>query len=167
LKTATNKIAASLFTLLGVAPLLFIIITSVKQQEIRHSMNRQLENQKLHTITLSKKDVHWLREGKEILISGRMFDVKSFQSVGDDTINFTGLFDDDETALVNKIKENHQSENKAGEKLLAQLFQLLQSSFSDSPSDVFIPCLNKDRFPGNEQQLATPFNIVFSPPPQV
>jgi hypothetical protein len=166
LKTATNKIAASLFTLLGFAPLLFIIITSAKQQEIRHSMNRQLESKMLHTITLSKKNVHWQRDGKELIINGRMFDVKNFQYAGDDKISFTGLYDEDETALINKIKENQQSETNTGGKLLAQLFQLLQSSFSDSPSDGFTPALTNNHFPGSEQRLATPFIIILAPPPQ-
>jgi hypothetical protein len=167
LKTATKKITALLFTLLGFAPLLFIVITHIKQQEIRHNMNQQLESKMLHTITLSKNDLHWLKDGKELLVNGRMFDVKSFKAVGAGEISFTGLYDDDETALVNKMKRNQQNENNNGGKLLAQLFQLLQSSWNNTTAEVFIPVLDKNHFPGIEQCLASPFIIILSPPPQV
>ncbi len=156
-----------LFTLLGLAPLLFILFTSIKQQEIRYSMKRQLESKMLHTITLAKKEVNWLKEGKEILINGRMFDVKSFQPAGNGKISFTGLYDDDETALVNKVGKNQQNENNAGGKLLAQLFQLLQSSFNNTASEVIIPSLNNNHFPGIEQRLPSQFLTILSPPPQV
>jgi hypothetical protein len=167
LKTATQKITALLFTLLGFAPLLFIIITHIKQQEIRHNMKHQLELKMLQTITLSINDVHWIREGKEILINGRMFDVKSFKAAGTDEISFTGLYDEEETALVNKMKRNQQQENSIGGKLLAQLFQLLQASFNTAPAEVFIPTINNDHFPGIEQRLASQYIIILSPPPQV
>jgi hypothetical protein len=167
LKTTTKKIAASLFTLLGLAPLLFIIFAGIKQQEIRHNMKRQLEIKMLHTITLARKDVHWYKEGKELLINGRMFDVRSFQPASDGKIIFSGLYDDDETSLVNKVRENQQTDKNTGGKLLAQLFQLLQASFNNAPSEVFIPSLNNNHFPGIEQRLASPFITILSPPPQV
>lgn len=167
LKTATKKITALLFTLLGFAPLLFIIFTSIKQQEIRHNMKRQLEIKMLHTITLAKNDVYWLKEGKEILINGRMFDVKSFQPAGNGKINFTGLYDDDETALINKVKENQQNDTDTGGKLLAQLFQLLQSFCNNSHAEIFIPSLNNNHLPGIEQRLASQYITILSPPPQV
>jgi hypothetical protein len=167
LKTTTKKISASLFILLGFTPLLFIIYTSIKQQEIRQNMKRQLEIKMLHTITLAKKDIHWLKDGKELLINGRMFDVKKIGPAGDGKIIFSGLYDDDETVLVNKMKRNQQNENNAGGKILAQLFQLLQASFNNAHTDVFIPSLNNNHFPGIEQCLASPFIIILSPPPQV
>ena len=129
-------------------------------------MKRQLEINMLHTITLAKKDVHWLKDGKEILINGRMFDVKSFLPANDGKIIFSGLFDDDETELVNKVKENQQNDNNAGGKLLAQLFQLLQSSCNHSPEEIFIPSLQYDPFPGIEQRLASQYITILSPPPQ-
>jgi len=129
-------------------------------------MKRQLEINMLHTITLAKKDVHWLKDGKEILINGRMFDVKSFLPAGDGKIIFSGLFDDDETELVNKVKENQQNDNNAGGKLLAQLFQILQSTCNHSPEEIFIPSLQYDPFPGIEQRLASQYITLLSPPPQ-
>jgi hypothetical protein len=167
LKTAIKKISASLFTLIGFTPLLFVIYTSIKQQEIQHNMNRQLEIKMLHTITLAKNEVHWLKDGKEILINGRMFDIKSSQSAGNGKIIFTGLYDDEETALARKIRENQQSENNTGGKLLAQLFQILQATFNNAASEVFIPTLNNNHFPGNEQSLVSQYIIIISPPPQV
>ena len=167
LKTATKKITALLFTLLGFAPLIFIVFTSIKQQEIRHNMKRQLEIKMLHTITLAKNEVHWLKEGKELLINGRLFDVKSFRPSGDGKIIFSGLYDDDETSLVNKVKESQQPDNNTGGKLLAQLFQLLQSSCTHSNAEIFIPSFQCNLFPGIRQSPASPYITILSPPPQV
>jgi hypothetical protein len=166
LKTATKRITALLFTLLGFAPLLFIILTGIKQQEIRQSMRRRLESNMLHTITIAKKDVRWLKDGKEILVDGRMFDIKSSKSADNGKISFTGLYDDEETTLVKKISKNQQNENNTGGKLLAQLFQLLCSSFNHSPEEIFIPSLNSNHFPVLEQRLPSRFKTILSPPPQ-
>ena len=167
LKTTTKKITALLFILPGIAPLLLFVFTSIKQLEIRHNMKRQLDGKMLHTITLAKKDLHWLEEGKEILINGRMFDIKSSQPAGNGKISFTGLYDDDETTLINKIRENQPNENNGDVKFLAQLFQLLLSSFSNTLSETIIPSLNNSYFPDIEQGLASQFITIFSPPPQI
>jgi hypothetical protein len=167
LKIATKKISALLFILLGFTPLLFIIYTSIKQQEIRHNMKRQLEIKMLHTITLEKNDVYWLKDGKEIIINGRMFDVKSFQPAGDGKIIFSGLYDDDETALADQVRKNQQTENNSGGKILAQLFQLLQASFNNALTEVFIPSLNNNHFTDIEQSLVSQYITILSPPPQV
>jgi hypothetical protein len=167
LKTAIKKISASLFILIGFTPLLFVIYTSIKQQEIRHNMKQQLEIKMLHTITLAKNEVHWLKDGKEILINGRMFDVKGSHPAGNGKISFTGLYDDDETALVNKMNKNQENENKAGGKLLAQLFQLLQSPCNNTVTEVLIPSFITNHFQVVEQCPASPFIAFLSPPPQV
>ncbi len=166
LKTATKRTTALLFTLLGFAPLLFILLTGIKQQGIRHNMRRRLESNMLHTITIAKKDVRWLKDGKEILINGRMFDIKSSKSAGDGKISFTGLYDDEETSLVKEISKNQQNENNAGGKLLAQLFQLLSSTFNNTAQEIFIPSLNSNPFPVMAQQLPSRFKTILSPPPQ-
>jgi hypothetical protein len=167
LKTANKKITASLFTLLLAAPLLFILFCHFRQQEIRHSMKRQLEDKMLHTITLDKTEVYWMKDGKEILINGRMFDVKSFRQSGSGKIIFTGLYDDDETALVNKIRETQETDCKADGKLLVQLFQLLQSSFNNAQTEIFIPTHHNNFFREIKQNLASQYFTILSPPPQV
>lgn len=130
-------------------------------------MKRQLEIKMLHTITLAKNDVYWVKDGKEIIINGRMFDIKSFQPAGNGKISFTGLYDDDETTLVNKMKRNQQQENNNGGKLVAQLFQLLQASINNALTEVFIPSVNNNQFPGFEECLASQYITILSPPPQV
>jgi hypothetical protein len=168
LETVTKKITASLFTLLGFAPLLFIIVTSIKQQEIHQIMKQQLETRMLRTITLAKKDANWVNEGKEILVDGRMFDVKSFKVLPTGEITFTGLYDDDETALVNNIRKNQQNENNnSNGKLIIQLFQILEATIHNTASEILIATINNNHFPGIEERLASQFITILSPPPQV
>ena len=95
-----------------------------------------------------------------------MFDVESFQAVSNGKVSFKGLYDNDETAFLNNLRKSQQSENNNGGKLLAQLFQLLQATFNNSASEVFIPFLNKGQFPGLEQSPVAAFIIILSPPPQ-
>ena len=132
---------------------------------IRQSMKRQLEDKMLHTFTLAKNDIHWMNGRKEILINGRMFDIKSFQPACDGKFIFTGLFDDEETALVNTIRKG--KENDKDGKLLTQLIQLLQSSFNNIPTGVICPSFNKNYYLCVKQPLAFQFLTILSPPPQV
>jgi len=89
-------------------------------------MKEKLEQQNLHTISLPGTDVHWAKPGKEIRVDGRMFDIKSF-SEKNGTYTFTGLFDDDETALNEYLEKDVNQKNESSNRLLSQLFQWLQA----------------------------------------
>jgi hypothetical protein len=168
LKPAIKKITTFFFTLLGVAPLLFTIFIVIKQQVIHHKMEQQLESKMLHTIALAESDIHWLKEGKEMLINGRMFDVKTFKNSGIDKVVITGLFDEEETLLVNQVKKQHQNDTDNGTKILAQFFQLLQITHDNTAEENFIPFSpGSNYFQGDESRPASPFITILTPPPQV
>ncbi len=131
-------------------------------------MKERLESEMLHTISMAESDAHWLKEGKEMLVNGRMFDVKSFQQSSDGKVIVSGLYDDDETALVKAVRDTQQKDNNTSGKLLAQLFQFLGSINNSLNSDIFIFSLsNNSYFPGLEQRLTSQFITILSPPPQV
>lgn len=122
----------------------------------------------LHTITLSENNVQWIKEGKEILVNRRMFDVKRFEHSGNGKIIFTGLYDDDETLLVNQVKKNQQNDNNTGGRLLAQFFQLLQVTDDNTSGETFtISFSSNNYFPGNEHRPTSQFIAILTPPPQV
>ena len=168
MKPAIKKITTLFFILLGIAPLLFIVFTEIKQQRIRHKMKERLESKMLHTVTLSENKVQWIKQGKEILINGRMFDIKRLEHSDNGKIIFTGLYDDDETLLVNQIKKQRQSDNNTGGRLLVQLFQLLQITHDNTPGETLIPSFSGNNyFPGNESRPTSQFIAILTPPPQV
>lgn len=168
LKKITKKITAVTCCLLGAFPLLFILFSGFKQQQIRHRMKERLELEMLHTITIAKSDVQWLNEGKEILINGRMFDVKSLLYKDDNTIIVNGLFDDEETVLVKMVKTSQEKDNNSTGKLLVKLFQLPTYTHSNLYADILIPTLLINNFfSGIEQRLNSEYLTILSPPPRV
>jgi hypothetical protein len=168
LKPAIKKISTLLFILLGFAPLLFIIFTGIRQQAIRHSMKHRLESKMLHTVTLAEQNVQWIKEGKEILINGKMFDVKKFEQIDNGKIIFTGLYDEEETLLVNQVKKNQQNDNNTGGRLLAQFFQLLQITYDNTSIETFTFSFSSNNyFPGNEHRPTSQLITILTPPPQV
>ena len=168
MKPAIKKITTLFFILLGIAPLLFIVFTEIKQQRIRHKMKERLESKMLHTVTLSENKVQWIKQGKEILINGRMFDIKRLEHSDNGKIIFTGLYDDDETLLVNRVKKNQQNDNSTGGRLLAQFFRLLQVTCDNTSVETFtLSFSNNNYFPGSEHRPTSPFITILTPPPQV
>jgi hypothetical protein len=145
-------------------PLLFALFFLVKQQTIRHEMKERLERELLHTIAVPQDKVVWAKYNKEIIVEGKMFDVESY-SIKDSVCVFTGLFDEEETALNDLLekKTNDKNENE----LLAQLFQWLQSpcislSFHE---EVAVNKNNETCFPVLHH-ISFPYINIPTPPPQ-
>lgn len=139
----------------------------MKQQSIRRRMKERMEEQMLRTITLNNSDIHWEKEGKEIWVQGKMFDIKSIEYKNGTTV-FHGLFDDEETALKKAFNDGWKKNSSAQNQLLIQLFQNLRGI-----------CLNPDinfaLFADGSQHSGSPypcklpsyFQIILTPPPQI
>ncbi len=167
MKPIHKKITSLFFILPGFAPLLFIIIFSVKQQAIRHRMKERMENQLLHGITLIDNEIHWLKEGKEILVNGKMFDIKSI-SQNNGLTTFYGLYDEEETQLKTVFEKGCKKKIADENMLLSQLFQCLHGFY-------FIPAATSPFLSGkqlhevslNSPKIQSRFKTILTPPPQV
>lgn len=131
-------------------------------------MKERLERELLVSVTLNSGDILWVKKGKEILMDGRLFDIKSLQFNGN-SYTFTGLFDDEETTLVKKMKKQHENGNAstATNQAYIQLMQWLQSVFYDSqPLDTWLS--QKQIFFCYSGSFSLPrlFKVVLTPPPQ-
>ena len=91
-------------------------------------MKHRLESKMLHTVTLAEKNVQWIKERKEILINGRMFDIKRSEHKDNGKIIFTGLYDDDETLLVNQAKKNQQNDSNTRKQVISTVFPAFASN---------------------------------------
>jgi hypothetical protein len=98
----SKKILAFILLLTIAAPLLFFASFLLQQQLIENEMEERLENASLQTIVADQAAVQWIKKGKEVIIEGKLFDVKSFRYSGKQII-LTGLFDEDEDHLNSKL----------------------------------------------------------------
>ena len=160
-----KKISAFFLLLTGAIPLLFTLFFLVKQQMIRYEMKEKLEKEFLHTITVPREEVTWVKYNKEIIVGNKLFDVKSF-SEKNGLYFFTGLFDAEETALNDLLEKDTDDKNE--NELLGQLFQCLQTPCINVSFDrgIIANQNNPYSFP-IVPHISSPFINIPTPPPQV
>jgi hypothetical protein len=88
--------------LIAAAPVFFFAAFLVKQRLVQNEMEESLEHTSLQTIIVDQADFQWIKKDKEIIVDGRLFDVKSYIISGGQ-IEFTGLFDEDEDKLKKRL----------------------------------------------------------------
>ena len=103
---------------------------------IRKTMLEQMETETV-VIRLPANGLHWYEKGHEILIDGRMFDVKSIKPTASG-YEVTGLFDDSETVLFAQLAETENSK-RDGHGVGTALFLVCLGIVGESPSLQFIP----------------------------
>ncbi len=117
------KTYSSLFLLLLVAlPLVYITILQVQEQINRHQMMERLEEEALQTISIPVQKLIWVKRGKEILVGDKRFDVKEIIFKNNLAI-VTGLFDEEEEAIMKKMNRHHSSQQIAMFKIWFPVFQ--------------------------------------------
>jgi hypothetical protein len=164
-KSVITKNAPFLLLIIAAIPVFYTLIYKVEQLAIQEKMKTNLENQLLHRITISENDVHWIREAKEIMVNGQMFDIRS-SAFENGYYSFTGLFDNEETALVNQIEKTQQQNSSSNNKILLQLFQWLQSIYNhpQHTGHLAYACLSQENLfitpPLSEEHMG----IIIPPP---
>lgn len=163
MKPLLKKITAFFLLLVGAMPFLFTVFFLYKQQIIRHEMKEKLEEELLHTISVPKDEVVWVKYSQEIIIEDKMFDIKSF-SEKNGVYFFIGLFDAEETALNDLLERKTDDKN---ENDLSQLFQWLQSPCISLAFDSYLISDHSkiSCFP-ILQHISSPFINILTPPPQ-
>jgi hypothetical protein len=110
----TKKIITASFLLLLLAIPVFFSVTILLQQKILHYQREErMSKEMLLTITVSSHDIFWVKKGKEILFDGKLFDVKSFKTEGNNIL-LTGYFDNKEDLLVEQIVKLTRYKNHSG-----------------------------------------------------
>lgn len=130
-------------------------------------MKERMEEQVLRTIAIADNQVHWMEEGKEIWVGGKMFDIESYEHKNGMTI-FHGLYDDEETSLRNHFNEAWKKNSSNHNQLLyGLLFQFLSGIYYDHPADISILPLNQQNlFAFASLNIPTQFKTIHTPPPQ-
>ena len=103
-------------------PLALTSFLQLKQLYVQWEMLEQLEQKELLTLTADSKDIQWIRQGRECMVQGRLFDVK-FEKKNGNRITLTGLYDEREKELKQLIDKHSKPTHESYS--LRQLFFLL------------------------------------------
>jgi hypothetical protein len=153
------------FSLLIASPLLFMAGFQTFQLYVSHRMEFSLKRNDLQTLTFSASKVQWVEAGREILVEGKMFDIKSY-SIKDGVFTAQGLFDEKETKVVNLLQGHftdfQQDFMVVKLLLLAQCFiALLYFSYSFFSNQWLL------KAPGLFiNNYINPYLLITSPPPK-
>lgn len=94
-------------------PVLFAIGFQLRQAVLKERMKQRLEAGCMVSLILPADDLHWMEEGKELVINGELFDIKTIaynRSLG--TVYITGLYDKDEKVLYEELARITQEDMK-------------------------------------------------------
>lgn len=168
--TGGKPILPALILLITIgSPSIIFTVLQVQRLVVKHEMAERLEAQNLQTIKLPSDKVRWYEENKEIIIDGKLFDVKSFTQQPDDMFLFTGLFDEEETDIKNEVEKLLQkNDNTSGKNSVARFFFLsfireLTNNLLDHP---LIPVHGVWRAIDNDH-IPDIYLPVISPPPKI
>jgi hypothetical protein len=129
-------------------------------------MLEELEHRHLHIITLQAEEVQWVKQGKEIWVQDKMFDIKSFREKNGQ-VTFTGLFDEEETALNKQVEKDFNQKNESGNRLLTHLFQWLQAVYPCGINDpVTAPVNKKQELTFYTFHIPSVYTKILVPPPR-
>lgn len=104
--------AFSLLFLLAI-PVLLSVTMLMKQKIMHYQREQRMVHEVLQTIQINTRNIFWIKPGKEVLIDGKMFDVKSLKTVGSYT-HITGYFDEKEDILIQQITKLTGHKNQSG-----------------------------------------------------
>ena len=133
-------------------------------------MDQALENEQLQTLTVSQSDIKWLHPGKEMLINGRLFDVKSFKQI-ENTLEIKGLFDEKEESfqqLIISLFHHKQTGNSNTNTAIVNLF--FQALFTDKSISFKInreDFLLKKKYFVFAETLVSSNSEILIPPPKI
>jgi hypothetical protein len=126
-----KTISLTILLFAAVLPLFLSAIFLGGRIAIRITMLRNLDEDQVTTIRIPEKDFKWYEENREILVDGKMFDVKSIQ-LTDGVYEVTGLFDNMETELNTMLEDIHKDAKSNRDKTF-NIFQVCLGLISDMP----------------------------------
>jgi hypothetical protein len=162
-----KKILAFAMLLLAAAPLFFILGHLVKRELAYHQMMEKLENNSLHTISIPLTDINWIKKNKEVMVDGKLFDVKSWEII-DGQAKLVGLFDDEETKLEKEFNSTMQQNNNQQAPINQLALKFIFNFLFINKQALLTPLLLQNCKPVylvyNEDAVALSFTINTPPP---
>lgn len=141
----STKIIAFFFLLIVSVPVLLSLNFILKEVHIQQKVEEKLKTEILQTIRITKAEITWIRAGKEVLLNGRLFDVKYISS-DNNIVTLTGFFDTEETKLFTDLKnytEHGGKENTDSEFAFKFHFPPFYSSYFEMTFETNWHCISK------------------------
>ncbi len=133
------KHTATVFLLAAFSvPMLMPVVWQLKQSYVQWQMQEALEKQELIHIKIKTSDIKWVKNKKECVIDGEMFDVKKLEIQNDETF-LTGLFDEKEKEIKKNLEDYTKNQQQTNQ--LQQMMKLFSVLFSNKDA-VKIPAPN-------------------------
>lgn len=114
--TVKKQFTAFVMLLLVALPVFLSVGFYIKQKLVQQQRTQRFKTELLKTVTVKADKINWIEVGREILVEGKLFDVKSFKISGNNIL-LTGFFDDKEEKLVKHIGDIEQQKSKSGSPL--------------------------------------------------
>ena len=130
-------------------------------------MKEELEQSLLQELVIPTSELQWFKPGKEIIVDNHLFDIKSIRYSEDGNAHITGLFDKEETTLVNQMKKEMDRKNHNGLGQIISLFKMIQSLPESNPTNlsILLPIAVHGPIAG-AQSLPLVYHLIPTPPPQ-
>lgn len=163
-----RTITAVPIILIILMPCIYCLYFQVKQQMIRSEMEERLESDGLQTVIIPVKDFRWYEEGREIVVNGTMFDVRSIEQKNDNYI-VTGLFDEAETELhiaMGRLQEDRGTAAPDASLIPVMLSQTLIQTNTENIVRFFQPDALESRMICADEMLYSTFLSIQTPPPK-
>ncbi len=146
-------------------PFFYVAAFHVQKFFVRVEMQLELKHKQLVTLQIPESKIQWYKEGKEIVVEGSLFDVKSI-TYKNGLATIKGLYDKKEKEIDKQIKKaNSESQNKTLNTTLVKLLGFYFISHEqlvilettairiDTPQ---LGCTGKRRLPVNYLSVLTP-----------
>jgi hypothetical protein len=159
------KIITPFALVLVLLPCLYCLYFQVKHQVIRWEMEEKLERDAVQTIVVPANEFRWYDEGREIVVNGKMFDVKSITQENGNYL-ITGLFDEDETQLHLALNKLQHSSDATDAELISELIFDQWTHPAEHNLELFAAIKLNCRITGSNGQLHTAFLSILTPPPR-
>lgn len=158
-------ITAFSFLAVLAAPLLVLSFLQLKQAYIKHSIEERLEAGLQKTIFIPTAKLKRINS-RELEVDGKLFDLKELTAVPGG-YHATGVFDEEETAVLQHLEAASQAKNSKDTPLLAHLLQLLQEGYVQSHVETApVAAITTELFQNPIASLPTVCQPVLAPPPQ-
>jgi hypothetical protein len=130
-------------------------------------MLEKLENASLQTFTIDQQDIEWIKKDKEIMIDGKLFDLKFSHKINHKII-ITGLFDTKEDELkreYNKLINPKNNQSAPLNQLVLKLFLadiFYQKNYSILPR---VSQSGKSTYLSFKEAAVSQYCVINTPPP--
>jgi hypothetical protein len=162
-----NKIIAFVLLLIVAIPVFLSLEFLLKENIIQQEADAKMETIVLKSVRIPAAKLIWLRKGKEVLIDGKLFDIKSFKTENG-LVTLLGFYDDKETKLLDEYKNitDNNTNNPLSELAFKFLFSTVyNSSFEMAYTANWHAVLN--RYYSFDDMLPAAPTLAFIQPPRL